>query len=489
MSHVDDGTLNALLDGELPADETQAVQAHLSACATCRSRFEEAHRFLAEAGELIDVLAPLTAAPPEDAAAPRKVASTAKEAAVPLEPGAPTSETPPEPEVAAGERRVSRTARESAVNIDAQTQKSPAVRPIFGGRGGPEAEAPARPEAGIGATAPSPAILDAPPARRRGLDLERLAWAASVVLALSVGFLVNEVRLARREAHLLSSLLDTAVTGEVAVAAPGEAPPGGSRDQRGAAGARPPAVASRPAGARGTKPPTPAEAAELALRGAERDRGAVRQGAPQQPSRRPSAPAAGGAADRAAAGAPARPPAGAGVRTPTGDLAPREAPRARAAQQLGRRPPPARAEDSAAPAAALELPGQTEPARFRPVSFEEAITRLSGSIRLIDGLQPLRVEVGSGRLVPGSDPDRDVIRVVYADPRGRLLVLDQQPGQVRPDAAGIVSVNGLMRGDTLTTSAGAEGVRVRWVDRKNFWLSLTGSLAPDSMRVLVERIR
>jgi hypothetical protein len=44
-----------------------------------------------------------------------------------------------------------------------------------------------------------------------------------------------------------------------------------------------------------------------------------------------------------------------------------------------------------------------------------------------------------------------------------------------------------MQGDTLITATDG-GTRVRWVDRK-FWLSLTGSLESDSLRVLLGRVR
>ena len=47
MAHVDDGTLNALLDGELEAARAAEVRAHLASCAECSARFDEAKRFLA----------------------------------------------------------------------------------------------------------------------------------------------------------------------------------------------------------------------------------------------------------------------------------------------------------------------------------------------------------------------------------------------------------------------------------------------------------
>lgn len=53
MGHVDDGTLNALLDGEMEAAEAAEVEAHLAGCAACAARFEEARRFLDGAAELL----------------------------------------------------------------------------------------------------------------------------------------------------------------------------------------------------------------------------------------------------------------------------------------------------------------------------------------------------------------------------------------------------------------------------------------------------
>ena len=41
MSHVDEGTLHAYLDGELPSAERAALEAHLAGCATCRANLTE----------------------------------------------------------------------------------------------------------------------------------------------------------------------------------------------------------------------------------------------------------------------------------------------------------------------------------------------------------------------------------------------------------------------------------------------------------------
>src|SRR5712675_1687808 len=41
MSHVDEGTLHAYLDGELPSAERTALEAHLADCMTCRANLTE----------------------------------------------------------------------------------------------------------------------------------------------------------------------------------------------------------------------------------------------------------------------------------------------------------------------------------------------------------------------------------------------------------------------------------------------------------------
>jgi hypothetical protein len=41
MSHVDEGTLHAYLDGELPSAERTALEAHLADCSTCRANLTE----------------------------------------------------------------------------------------------------------------------------------------------------------------------------------------------------------------------------------------------------------------------------------------------------------------------------------------------------------------------------------------------------------------------------------------------------------------
>src|SRR3954467_1118413 len=68
MSHLDEGTLHALLDGELDLAEVSEIQMHLGTCVACGSRLQEVKQVLAEADRLvgaIEVPAGLPAPRPE----------------------------------------------------------------------------------------------------------------------------------------------------------------------------------------------------------------------------------------------------------------------------------------------------------------------------------------------------------------------------------------------------------------------------------------
>ena len=65
MSHVDDGTLHAYLDGELSPVEARGVEAHVAQCPGCRGRLEEERALIARADELLG-----RAAPPDRAVPP-----------------------------------------------------------------------------------------------------------------------------------------------------------------------------------------------------------------------------------------------------------------------------------------------------------------------------------------------------------------------------------------------------------------------------------
>ena len=65
MSHVDDGTLHAYLDGELSPVERTRLEAHLTDCPGCRARLDEERALIERAGQLLGL-----ALPPERAMPP-----------------------------------------------------------------------------------------------------------------------------------------------------------------------------------------------------------------------------------------------------------------------------------------------------------------------------------------------------------------------------------------------------------------------------------
>lgn len=73
MSHLEEGVLHAMLDGEIPSSELTEVQRHLAGCAECRVRLDEAVALRDEAGGLVDAIqltTPVAPRPARPAAAP-----------------------------------------------------------------------------------------------------------------------------------------------------------------------------------------------------------------------------------------------------------------------------------------------------------------------------------------------------------------------------------------------------------------------------------
>ena len=56
MSHLDEGTLHALLDGELDLHEVKEIQAHIGSCAACGTRLREVKDFHGESDRLVGAL-------------------------------------------------------------------------------------------------------------------------------------------------------------------------------------------------------------------------------------------------------------------------------------------------------------------------------------------------------------------------------------------------------------------------------------------------
>lgn len=55
-SHLDEGTLHELLDGEIPSSDLPPIQAHLAACSECRARLDGARGFEAASEDLLTML-------------------------------------------------------------------------------------------------------------------------------------------------------------------------------------------------------------------------------------------------------------------------------------------------------------------------------------------------------------------------------------------------------------------------------------------------
>src|ERR1051326_8534387 len=70
MSHVDEGTLHAYLDGELSSSERAAVDAHLGQCGECRAALAEERALLERASALLGSARPPGGAPPPRAPHP-----------------------------------------------------------------------------------------------------------------------------------------------------------------------------------------------------------------------------------------------------------------------------------------------------------------------------------------------------------------------------------------------------------------------------------
>lgn len=258
-------------------------------------------------------------------------------------------------------------------------------------------------------------------ARGRRAMVRTLAWAASIVVAVGVGYWSRgapadlALPTARQEGDRPQTVAVTppvaeSVSPPAAVAAPEPAP----------SPAKP--LASRDAG-----PGAGADERKVADPSAENVEPRDKAGSPP--------PAA---LDRSTANAPASAPAMRGAR-------------------LGDEPGPA----------------------WRVVSMEEAVRVLDGQIRLIDGLAPERVELGSGTSVPGADPGAAVVRVVYASGG---VILDQQraPASFLPRQEAAAKAVGLAAEQPAPTG---------WQERGGLRFVVTGNVSADSLRALGDRVR
>lgn len=299
-----------------------------------------------------------------------------------------------------------------------------------------------------------------------------MAWAASVLLALGLGWAASDL-----QRRMPSGGHDDAIGQRPAVGQQKEEAP--AAEPGDAPSARAPAPL----------PPAPAPAAITSTaQAAQRERNVVVPDGPAERDEKAAPVNAAGQLGRrdgeAVPGPPLNQPADAAkssrAAAPSADY--------REMAAFGDASASAGAVSPAAPEARAQegLVARRAAPGLRQVRMEEAVRTLGGSIRLMDGLEVRRILAGPGSLAGATDSSTELVRVVYEDPPGRELWLDQQrPAmlELKPGKA-----SGPLPGDTITTRDGTGPLRVRWVDEHGFRLTLTGFLAADSLNAMIRRV-
>lgn len=429
MSHLDEGTLHALLDGELDLTEVSEVQSHLGTCVACGSRLQEVKQFLAEADRLVGTLEiPAGAAPASPP--PRHSAPTRR----PLREPDSWDETPvlllpDNAEALARRRRWFRAFRWAAM-IAVVVGGGRLLLGVIGSHSSlPHAR---------DITSATPTVPPAVASREEtGQPAQPLASART-----------KPARTPTQNRAPASKTVQEPKLG----AADALADTGGESLDTGTAGA--------------LADSSPADLQSLAA-------GAVAESASTDSITRDSA-----ARDTASAAEAPRQDDLATRRAAAEALAEldRERRRERAAAATAAIRPPAssaRADSPAAAVQALPAPVPRTPEQraqvYLRIGLDEAVKQLGGPVHVIEGMTPEFIGLTAGRLVAGADPTRPVVRVVYVDTRGRMILLDQQ------------------RMRTGQAPGAAEG-NLRW-SVGDVMLYLRGEPGPDVLRNLQRRVR
>lgn len=387
MSHLDEGTLHALLDGELDLHEVKEIQAHIGSCAACGTRLREVKEFHGESDRLVGLI---------------EVPSTpSRRTAVP-------AEAVPEP----------------AQPVATARPPAPRHQPRVSG---PAAE-------------PPPLLLPENPEYGRGRFIRRMRWAALLFVAVGAGYLGTRARQSSgfdfdgvaTPAGPTDSLPGAVLSSEEAApatdsviadtSAPEEAKTAATVPRRVAPRAEPQAAAE----GRLQKKPDPAVAAG-ALGAAEtvdpqeKDESAVGVEEPADE------------VEATANEAEAEPPPQRDVRAEAAQALRQldrerqmdRADAATAALDSARRREALARQAVAPPPPAPRTPEQRAQIYLR-IGLDEAAKQLGRPVHVIEGMSPLFMGLASGRTSPGADATRAVVRVVYQDSQGRLILLDQQ---------------------------------------------------------------
>lgn len=432
MSHLDEGTLHALLDGELDLHEVKEIQAHIGSCAACGTRLREVKEFHGEADRIVGVL---------------ELPTTPSRRTAPADPrSGPFGDSP----------------------VD--RRRSPRNH---GRVSGPANE-------------PPPLLLPENPGYQRGGLIRRMRWAALLLVTVGAGYMASQMGrpsnfafqgelvparlddstpvLSEEEASPALRRSDSGETLEVAAKAV-PSPDSKSTTVPRRVAPRPEAAAPQAAEA----PPQVAserldEAAGLAAAG----------GAAAAASEAAADPDRGNRADREPADESQTADERGNVREEAA-VALRELDRERQAERAAAATAAldsARKRDAMAKQAAVAPTPRTPEQRARVylrIGLDEAAKQLGRPVHVIEGMSPLFMGLVLGRNSPGADATRPVVRVVYQDSQGRLIFLDQQ--RIRPGQP--------------TAAPGAEP---HWV-RGEIALHLSGEVGPDILRNYRGRVR
>ncbi len=388
MSHLDEGTLHALLDGELDLHEVREIQAHLGSCTACDSRFQAAKDVYSESDRLV--------ASVEFPGAMKGMKQAGLAAA-------PAADAPPPPPAApAGKKR----------RIEA--------KPV------------------TNAGAPQVVILpeqnEWPERRRRWVTSAK--WAAVLFVALGAGFLASE---ARKNSDVGGSSIRAADSDEPNWVVSQDEMTEGESLSMPAAGADKRATAYRATGER-VAPPAPSVPPQKK----PEPKAASRKDTVAEDTPADLAKTAGTLEPREEQLAetdgmePATPE---NIRAEAAEaLAQLDAQRRReraeaatAAIDRAKRDAVARQAAAAAaqvqPAAAPPPPPPTLEQRsgiYLRIGLDEAARQLGRPVHVIEGMSAQFMGLVQGSQVPGADDNRPAVRVVYQDSQDRMILLDQQ---------------------------------------------------------------
>ena len=436
MSHLDEGTLHALLDGELDLHEVKEIQAHIGSCAACGTRLREVKEFHGESDRLVGLLEmPSTPS--------RRTAPAGGDAG-------PFGESP----------------------VDRRRTPRDVPRPS-----GPASE-------------PPPLLLPENPGYQRGGLIRRMRWAALLLVTVGAGYLASQmggpssrafegelvpVRLGDSTPTAVLSSEEEASAGEST--APVEEKAAAEVPKRVAPRpepAAPPPAATTPAprAPAASAPAAAQSSADLQVREDAGNDVAVGEAAEEDDAidTTPAEETEAEPTDELATtddGRDVRQEAALALRRLDRQRQAERAAAATAALDSARRRD-ALARQAAAPAPAPRTPEQRAGVYLR-IGLDEAAKQLGRPVHVLEGMSPMFMGLVLGRNSPGADATRPVVRVVYQDSQGRLIFLDQQ--RLRPGQP--------------TTAPGAEP---HWVQGE-IALHLSGEVGPDILRNYRGRVR